>query len=60
MRIFFEEWKDYIPIHLLTQPIGNIRRYTDIEIRQLATDDLIEPNQSQYPNRQLSTAEIAC
>jgi len=58
MRIFFEEWKDYIPIHLLTQPIGNIRRYTDIEIRQLATDDLIEPNQSQYPNRQLSTAEI--
>jgi predicted nuclease of restriction endonuclease-like (RecB) superfamily len=73
MRIFFEEWKDYIPIHLLTQPIGNIRRYTNIEIRQLPTaeiknqdiinrqlptDELIEPNKAQFSNRQLPTDEF--
>ena len=55
MRIFFEEWKEYIPIQLLTQPIGNIKRYTDVEIRQLPTDEI--KNQD-ITIRQLSTAEI--
>ena len=74
MRIFFEEWKDYIPIHLLSQPIDKSKRYTVPEIRQLTTaelenqnitnrqlptDELAEPNKLNDSNRQLPTAELA-
>ncbi len=58
MRIFYEEWKDYIPINLLTQPIGNIERFSDNEIRQLSTDELVEPNKTLDTIRQLPTAEL--
>jgi len=58
MRIFYEEWKDYIPIGLLTQPIGNIERYSDNEIRQLPTAELVEANKAPDTNRQLVTAEL--
>ncbi len=40
MRIFYEEWREHIPVHLIINPIGNIERETDFEFRQLPTDDL--------------------
>lgn len=73
MRIFYEEWKDFIPVHLLTQPIGNIERYTfsdnrllsaavfdnqDITNRQLSTDESVKYKKIRGSNRQLSTDEF--
>jgi predicted nuclease of restriction endonuclease-like (RecB) superfamily len=55
MRIFYEEWKDYIPIDLLMQPIAGIGLEHDSEIRQLATDEL--ENQGNTI-RQLPTADF--
>lgn len=58
MRIFYEKWKEYIPIYSLINPIGNIERDTYSEIRQLPSDDLAVPKKTQYSNRQLITVEI--
>ncbi len=56
MRIFYEEWKEYIAVHLLFAPIGTTGSIS--EIRQLPTAEFAEPNNSLQIIRQLPTAEL--
>jgi predicted nuclease of restriction endonuclease-like (RecB) superfamily len=55
MRIFYEEWKDYLPVNSLITPIGSIERDSDPQNRQIPTAEIKNENIS---IRQLATAEL--